>query len=298
MDKKLNILVTGSNGQLGRCLVEATKNSEDNWIFVSHQDLDIADKDAVKNIVNQNDINVIVNCAAFTNVNLCENPEYKDIVYKTNVEGVINLADSLKDTNGVLIHISTDYVFDGDKSGFYKESDLKFPINKYGSSKKNAEIALPYSMSNYIIIRTGWLYSEYGKNFLKTMIDKMKYGEDVTVVTDQVGTPTYAMDLAMFIEEIIRKRDNVIPERDSDNINEIYQYTDQGVASWYDFACAIKEYFGFESNVIPCMSENLIVQADRPKNSLMSKEKIKEVFNIDIPYWRDSLKKCIKSIGK
>ena len=298
MDKKLNILVTGSNGQLGQCLVEATKKSEDNWIFVSHNDLDISDRDAVKKIVDENDINVIVNCAAFTNVNLCENRDYYDIMHKSNVAGVTNLANALEKNNGTLIQISTDYVFDGERSGFYEETDSIFPINRYGHSKKAAEIMLTYSSANYIIIRTGWLYSEYGNNFLKTMIDRMKSGEDVTVVTDQVGTPTYAMDLAMFIEEIIRKRENVVPEKDSDRINEIYQYTNQGVASWYDFACAIKEYFGFDSNVVPCMTDHSFFHADRPKNSLMSKEKTKESFGIDIPYWRDSLKKCIKSIGK
>lgn len=301
MEKKLNILVTGSNGQLGMCLRDASKESTDNWIFVGHEDLDITDTKAVSDFVLEKQIDVIVNCAAFTNVEKCEGIEYLDIVHRTNVVGPENLAKAIKQTNGTLIHISSDYVFGGaDHCSAYEEDDLMTPINRYGRSKVNAERLLATTGCNYLVIRTGWLYSEYGKNFLLTMMDKMKFkpsGSEIKVVVDQIGTPTYAMDLAMFIVGIITNRVNVVPEKQTDTIHEVYNYSDEGVASWYDFACSIKEYGGYaDIYVVPCYTFEMNYKAERPAFSVLDKFKVKKTFNVAIPYWRDSLVTCINKM--
>ena len=299
--EKLNILVTGSDGQLGGCIINCIfdyNEHKDNWRFLNKSNLDITDKSAVRSFIVNNKIDVVVNCAAFTDVDRCEDPEYgRGIAYEINVNGPKYLAEVLKETKGTLIHISTDYVFDGYNNGYaYEENIRRSPVNKYGKLKRDAEIYIEQSGCNYLIIRTSWLYSRYGKNFLWTMMNKMKDGSDVKVVCNQIGTPTYAMDLAAFIVKAIEQRTYVIPERETDTIREIYHYTNEGVASWYDFACAIKEYFGFSSKIIPCYDWEFPRPADRPHFSVLDKLKVRKTFDIDIPYWRDSLKICITKL--
>jgi len=296
--KKLNILVTGSSGQLGRCLKDASKESDDCWMFFDHKDLDISNLDNVESVIYDNFIDVVVNCAAFTNVEKCEDRSYFDIVHNTNITGPENIASVLKKIGGTLIHISSDYVFGGTRKDYaYDEyTDFCSPLNTYGRSKMNAERRIRTVNGNFLIIRTGWLYSEYGNNFMLTMMDKFRTNESVNVVINQIGTPTYAGDLANFIVHIIEERKDVVPEKSADTIQEVYHYTNEGVASWYDFACAIKEYGNFNVDVKPCYDFDLHYKAERPSFSVLDKSKVKNTFGIKIPYWRDSLNTCITKL--
>ncbi len=280
------VLVTGGNGQLGSCLKELSKDLLGyNFIFLDYEDLDITKKEDVELFFNSNKISYCVNCAAFTNVDKSEAD--KETCKKVNEDGVSFLALACKAYNVKLIHISTDFVFDGKQSFPYKEGDPSNPLGFYGQTKLNGELAVIESIKTYFIIRTSWLYSEYGNNFLKTMLRLGKERHEISVVYDQVGTPTYAKDLAEVIIKIII------------NINEnygVYHYSNEGVASWYDFTEAIFYESNTKVDVLPIRSEAYPLPAKRPNYSVLDKEKIKNTLDISIPYWRDSLKKCLKNL--
>ena len=295
----MNILVTGANGQLGNEMRIVSKNSKDNYIFTdiieserqSTVMLDITDISAIRNIVNDNNIDIIVNCAAYTNVDKAEtDAEFCELL---NSKAPENLAIAMKEVNGLLIHISTDYVFGGDPYNTpCNESQKGIPTGVYGATKLWGEQNIQKSGANYLILRTAWLYSEFGKNFVKTMLNLMSTKESINVVFDQVGTPTYAYDLANTIYDIIENRKFV------DNTG-IYHYSNEGVCSWYDFTKMIAFFVDNKTcDIQPCHSCEFKSNVKRPSYSVLDKTKIKNTFNISIPYWVDSLKKCISNLNK
>lgn len=289
MNNRINILVTGSNGQLGRHIAWLASGSSDNYMFADIEELDITDKRAVDRYVADNKIDVIINCAAYTNVDQAEDNE-ADAMH-INATAVGYLADSMKNNGGTLIHISTDYVFGGERHNTpIAEDGEPNPRGAYGRTKLAGEKQVIASGCKYLIIRTAWLYSEYGKNFVKTMMALTGSREEVRVVEDQVGSPTYAGDLASAIFEIVEER------KYADN-QGIYHYTNEGVCSWYDFAMEIKQMAGNERcRVTPCRSAEYPSKVERPAYSVLDKSKCKQTFKIEIPYWKESLEKCIKNI--
>lgn len=290
----MNILVTGANGQLGHEMRIVSATSDDNYLFTdiageNISPLDITDADAVMNAVVENDIRAIVNCAAYTNVYKAEDDaEFAEIL---NAKAVANLAAAAKANNAVLIHISTDYVFGGAAGNTPRtESEPANPTGVYGLTKLHGEQAVTDSGCQYIIIRTAWLYSEFGKNFVKTMIGLTADKPRLNVVFDQAGTPTYALDLAKAICHII---DNRLYE----GREGIYHFSNEGVCSWYDFAKIIAEYAGNTAcDIQPCHSDEFPSKVVRPSYSVLDKTKIKETFGVEVPYWTDSLKACIRNL--
>ena len=281
-----NILVTGSNGQLGNefRLVVENKDKANNYFYTDVADLDITNKNDVSNFIIANNIDIVVNCAAYTNVDKAEDDiEKADLI---NHIGPNNLAEVCRDRNGFLIHISTDYVFDGTKNSPYTETDETKPLGVYGETKLKGENAIINSGCEYVIIRTSWLYSSFGKNFLKTMQKLTAERESLKVVFDQVGTPTYAGDLANVIYKIIMKNDKDIK-------NQIYHFSNEGVCSWYDFAVAINETFGNNCKVLPCHSNEFPSKVRRPSYSVLDKTRIKKALDIVIPHWMESIKKSV-----
>lgn len=267
------ILVTGANGQLGTELKKLLPNA----VFTDVDTLDITNLDAVKNFVSNNHIEVIVNCAAYTAVDKAED-DY-DLAQKINEDGPRNLALS----GAKIIHISTDYVFDGKNYQPYLPEDGTNPISVYGKTKRAGELAVLDNAKVAVVIRTAWLYSAYGNNFVKTMRRLGAEKESLNVVADQVGSPTFAGDLAQAIVTIL-------PQMNEAN-KGIYHYTNEGVCSWYDFATEIMNLSGMGCKVNPIPSSAYPTKANRPFYSVLSKEKIKRVFNIEIPYWKESLRK-------
>lgn len=286
----MNILITGANGQLGNCMRNAAKNSDDNYIFTDVAELDITNAEEVKEAVREHDINVIVNCAAYTNVDKAESDA--DFAEILNAKAVRNLADVVKANNGTLIHISTDYVFGGNKGNTPRtEEESVNPTGVYGLTKLHGEEQIAESGVKALIFRTAWLYSEYGKNFVKTMLSLTSSKSELKVVFDQVGTPTYAQDLADAIFHIIENRKMAGNEG-------IYHYSNEGVCSWYDFTKAIAEIAGnTDCDIQPCHSNEFPSPVVRPSYSVLDKTKIKNTFLIKIPYWTDSLKKCIMNLS-
>ena len=285
----MNVLVTGANGQLGNAMRNATVGSSNNYIFTDVAELDITDANAVAEAVTANDINVIVNCAAYTNVEKAED----DGVFaeKLNAEAVRNLAEAIKGNDGTLIHVSTDYVFGGNHGNTPRnENEPVNPTGIYGLTKLHGEQAIADSGVKALILRTAWLYSEYGKNFVKTMLDLTSTKPALKVVFDQAGTPTYAQDLADCIVDII---ENVkFPGNEG-----IYHFSNEGVCSWYDFTKMIAEIAGNTGcNIQPCHTDEFPSKVVRPSYSVLDKSKIKSTFDITIPYWTDSLKKCINNL--
>lgn len=301
----MNILVTGALGQLGRSIQEANKTSEDNLYLYTDilsddkvSELDITSKEDVENFVSTNKINMIVNCAAYTNVEMAETAVGFSCARKLNALAVKNLAECAKRHGARMIHISTDYVFDGEKNTPYTETDMTNPKNAYGITKKEGEeYALSILKDNCIIIRTSWLYSTFGNNFVKTIRRLINEKDEINVTLDEVGSPTYAGDLAWTIVHIIEHWD------ETENAGGIYHYSNEGVVSRYDFAETIRDYEFYvignsRSEFVsmkPCISKNLGLKllANRPKYSVMLKDKIKEKFGIEIPYWRESLFNCV-----
>lgn len=286
-----NILVTGSNGQLGnelRLIVEE-KDKVNNYFFTDVEELDITNKSEVSQFLHANNIDVVVNCAAYTNVDKAEDESV--IADLINHIGVKNLAESCKERDGFLIHISTDYVFDGTKNTPYTETDETKPLGVYGETKLRGEIAIISSGCEYVIIRTSWLYSSFGNNFLKTMQRLTAEKESLKVVFDQVGTPTYAGDLANVIYTIIQRDE-------ADIKNQIYHFSNEGVCSWYDFAVAINEISGNNCNIQPCHSDEFPSKVTRPSFSVLDKTKLKNALGIEIPYWKVSMLTCIKTSHK
>jgi dTDP-4-dehydrorhamnose reductase len=278
-----NILVTGGKGQLATCIKDVTKDINDlNFIYVDVDQLDITDLNEVNTFFLNNEFSYCINCAAYTAVDNAETN--KDIADKVNVLGARNLANACKSNQSVLIHISTDFVFDGLQTDFYTEEDKENPLSIYGLTKLQGEIAIAESLKEHFILRTSWLYSEYGQNFLKTMLRLGAERDSLGVVADQIGTPTYAKDLALIVLKIIVK--------DKADFGT-YHYSNEGVASWYDFAKAIFEESNMLVKLNPIKSEAYPTPAVRPKFSVMDKSKIKSVWSLEIPYWRDSLKECL-----
>ncbi len=284
------ILVTGADGQLGREMQIASRGSRNRFIFTDiageHERLDITDPQAIADIVRENHVNVIVNCAAYTNVDKAEtDPETANLL---NNIAAGNLADAMKAVNGTLIHISTDYIFQGDRNIPCREDWPTEPLGVYGKTKLAGEKSIEATGCASIIIRTAWLYSPFGKNFVKTMRDLTSSRESLKVVFDQVGTPTYAGDLAETICSII--------ETGQLDKTGIYHFSNEGVCSWFDFAKAICEMSGNTCDIQPCHSDEFPSPVARPHFSVLDKTKIKQTFGIRIPYWTDSLKRCIEEI--
>jgi len=273
---KNKILITGANGQLGCELSKLLKNA----VLTDVDTLDITNLEAVQKFTKENEIEVIINCAAYTNVDAAEDDELK--AYQLNVTGPENLAK----TGCVIIHISTDYVFDGKNYKPYEPSDEAKPLSVYGKTKLKGEEAVLKNAKTAVIIRTAWLYSPFGKNFVKTMRRLGEQKEQISVVSDQIGTPTYAGDLAQAIVDILPKV--------KAGQKSVYHFTNEGVCSWYDFAVEIMAQSKLKCKVIPIPSCAYPTKAVRPFYSVLSKEKIKQDFDLTIPHWKEGLKKCIK----
>ena len=288
MERK-NILVTGANGQLGNCLRNAARGSRDNYIFTDVAELDITDREAVARMVDEAEIDIIVNCAAYTNVDRAESdPATAELLNSTAVR---NLADGVKRRGGTLIHISTDYVFGGEPYNVPCREDQKgTPTGVYGLTKLHGEQQIAESGVKAIVLRTAWLYSEYGRNFVKTMLDLTATRKQLNVVFDQTGTPTYAQDLADAILAIIEGR--MYEGREG-----IYHYSNEGVCSWYDFTKAIAAEAGHTGcDIRPCHTDEFPSPVRRPAYSVLDKTKFKQTFGMSVPYWTDSLKTCIKNL--
>lgn len=282
------ILVTGCKGQLGSSLQKLLdKDPEIEAVYTDYDTLDITDREAVERFLCDGKFDIIVNCAAYTAVDKAETDEI--FCSALNTEAVGNLGEAAVKSGSKVIHISTDYVFSGQGFRPYEENDEPYPQSIYGRTKLEGEALLSSFCQNAIIIRTAWLYSGYGKNFVKTMLSLSDTRDEINVVADQIGSPTYAGDLAAAIHHIIR-HDRWQPG--------IYHFTDEGVASWYDFTKAIFELTGRNTRVNPIATSQFPSAAKRPMYSVLSKAKIKKTFDIEIPYWRDSLKKCLKALGE
>lgn len=310
----MNILVTGANGQLGNEMRILAKSSSDKYIFtdvnqaegVETTYLDITDLEAIRTMVKEYSVNAIVNCAAWTNVDGAEDPEKYELVEKLNATAPENLAKAMKEVNGLLVHISTDYVFGAEPYNTpCKEDQQGTPTGVYGLTKLHGEQKIIATGCNHVIIRTAWLYSEFGKNFCKTMINLTATKPELKVVFDQVGTPTYALDLAKAIVVVLNDYDKcVIPDlignlsdRASYDKTGIYHYSNEGVCSWFDFTKMIAEYNGTTLCIVqPCYSCDFPSPVKRPSYSVLDKSKIKSVFGVEVPYWTDSLKKCITNL--
>ncbi len=289
----MNILVTGANGQLGNEMRIVSKGSSDCYIFTDVEELDITKLDAVMKFVKDNNINIVVNCAAYTNVDKAE--DEPEIAEKLNATAVGYLAEACKDNEATLIHISTDYVFGGNESNTpRKEEEPANPSGAYGRTKLHGEQAIQKIGCKHVIIRTAWLYSEFGNNFVKTMRKLTAERDNLKVVFDQVGTPTYSLDLAIVILKIIEELKTSNSKLQTPN--SIYNYSNEGVTSWYDFAKEICELSGNVCDIQPCHSDEFPSKVKRPSYSVLDKTKIKNTFNITIPHWKDSLKKCISKL--
>lgn len=284
----MNILVTGANGQLGCEMRRLGAVSPNNYIFTDVAELDITDSDAVMRVVKECAIEAIVNCAAYTNVDKAESDEA--MAELINATAVGNLARAMKEVGGTLFHVSTDYVF-GREGNTPRTEDMPLdPLGVYGRTKLHGEEAIAQSGCKALIFRTAWLYSEFGNNFLKTMMRLTAERESINVVFDQVGTPTYAGDLALAIFSIIEA--GVYEDNEG-----IYHFSDEGVCSWYDFAVEIAAAAGNTScRINPCHSSEFPSPVTRPPYSVLDKTKIKNTFDIDIPHWRESMEYCIKRI--
>ncbi len=293
----MNILVTGANGQLGNEIRIISNSSTDRYIFtdVNEQDgqettfLDITNLEAIQSIVKGNNIKAIINCAAYTNVDAAETNE--DLAEKLNAEAPKNLAIAMKEVGGLLVHVSTDYVFGKEPYNTPCKEDQKgTPTGVYGLTKLHGEQNIISIDCEHIIIRTAWLYSEFGKNFCKTMLNFTATKPQLKVVFDQVGTPTYAYDLAKAIIDII-------DSRKYEGNSGVYHYSNEGVCSWFDFTKMIAEASGqTQCDIQPCHSNEFPSPVTRPSYSVLDKTKIKKTFGVQVPYWTDSLKVCINNL--
>ena len=290
----MKILVTGANGQLGNEIRIVAKDSRDTYIYTDVVEvegvettlLDITSLEAVRKMVQENDVKCIINCAAYTNVDKAETDA--DFCELLNAKSVDNLAVAMKEVDGLLVHVSTDYVFGGDPYNTPCKEDQKgTPTGVYGKTKLQGEENILASGCKHVIIRTAWLYSEFGKNFVKTMLNLTATKPQLKVVFDQVGTPTYAYDLATAIYEIVS-------ERKYEGNDGVYHFSNEGVCSWFDFTKMIAEYAGHtECDIQPCHSDEFPSPVKRPAYSVLDKTKIKETFGVKVPYWTESLKVCL-----
>lgn len=301
----MNILVTGANGQLGNEMRLISKEMTDHFIFTDVTEveglettlLDITNLEAVKAVVKTHKVDCIVNCAAYTNVDKAETDV--DFCRTLNAKAPQNLAIAMKEAGGLLIHVSTDYVFGGDPYNIPCREDQKgTPTGVYGLTKLEGEENIKAAGCDYVIIRTAWLYSEFGKNFVKTMLNLAATKPQLKVVFDQVGTPTYAYDLAKAIEVVLKDYAKELPASAYSKTG-IYHFSNEGVCSWYDFTKMIAAMAGHtECDIQPCHSNEFPSLVKRPAYSVLDKTKIKETFGIRIPYWTDSLKVCIEHLTK
>ena len=296
----MNILVTGANGQLGNEMRIISKGSNDNYIFTDVNQgegvdtlyLDITDLEAIRKIVQEMEVRAIVNCAAWTNVDACETDEkLAALAERLNAEAPKNLALAMKEVKGVLFHISTDYVFGQEPYNTPCSPNQEgTPTGVYGATKKRGEENIIASGCEHIILRTAWLYSEFGKNFCKTMLDLTATKPVLKVVFDQCGTPTYAYDLAAAIYDIIS-------HRKFEGHTGVYHYSNEGVTSWYDFTQMIARIAGHtECDILPCYSSEYPSPVKRPSYSVLDKQTFKETFGVQVPYWVDSLEKCVNNL--
>ena len=287
----MNILVTGANGQLGNEMRIVSQDSKDKYIFTDVAELDITNLEAIREMVAQEDVKAIINCAAYTNVDKAEEDEaFCELL---NAKAVENLAIAMKEVDGLLVHVSTDYVFGGDPYNTPCTEDKKgTPTGVYGKTKLQGEQHIQKVGCHYLIIRTAWLYSEFGKNFVKTMLDLTSTKPQLKVVFDQTGTPTYAYDLAAAIYDIVENRKY-------EGHDGIYHYSNEGVCSWFDFTKMIAEYADNTTcDIQPCHSNEFPSPVKRPSYSVLDKTKIKETFGVRVPYWTESLKVCINHLMK
>jgi len=289
----MRILVTGKNGQLGKSIHKLVANTKrtDDFIFVSREELDLSDENNITHYFENNIFDIIINCAAYTAVDKAE--EDQDLANQINHLAVKQLAQITSKQQAKLIHISTDYVFDGESNKSYIETDIPNPINVYGRTKLAGEKALQTVMPmNALIIRTSWLYSEYGNNFVSTMLRLGKERNELNVVSDQIGSPTYATDLAGAILEIIKNKEF----SEIDQTTQIYHYSNEGEINWYEFAEEIFKISKIDCKANPITTQQYPTPAKRPRNTLMNKENISKVFNIKINSWKNSLLACTKII--
>lgn len=285
----MNILVTGSNGQLGNEMRIVAAQSKDHYIFTDVDELDITNAEAVMQKVETDNIGAIINCAAYTNVDRAEDDA--ELCERINATAVKHLAQAMRKVDGLLVHISTDYVFGGDPYNTpCREDQQGTPTGVYGRTKLHGEQYIIESNCQYIILRTAWLYSEFGHNFVKTMLRLTAEKPSLNVVFDQCGTPTYAFDLARAIYDIVENRKY-------EGHSGIYHYSNEGVCSWYDFTRMIAEYSGHTAcDIRPCHSDEFPSKVKRPAYSVLDKTHIKETFDLNIPYWTDSLKTCLNKM--
>lgn len=287
----MNILVTGANGQLGREMQAVTRESKDHYIFTDvcegYTHLDITSTDDIRQMVRQNQVKCVINCAAWTNVDAAETAG--DIVERLNATAPGYLAEAMAEVGGLLVHVSTDYVFGAEPYNTpCREDQQGTPTGVYGQTKLHGEQLIKRSGADHIIIRTAWLYSEFGHNFVKTMMGLTASKPRLNVVFDQCGTPTYALDLAAAIFDIVENRKYV-------GHSGVYHYSNEGVCSWYDFAVNIARLAGnTDCDIRPCHSDEFPSPVKRPAYSVLDKTKIKRVFGLDIPYWTDSLRQCMQ----
>ena len=301
----MNILVTGANGQLGNEMRIISKETKDNYKFTDVVEvegvettlLDITNADAVKRMVKENGIRCIVNCAAYTNVDKAETDEA--LCRKLNADAPKILAEAMKEVNGLLVQISTDYVFGGDPYNTPCREDQKgTPTGVYGKTKLEGEKNIEAVGCDYVIIRTAWLYSEFGRNFVKTMLNLTATKPKLNVVFDQAGTPTYAYDLAVAIKTVLEDYGNENPQTGYSKTG-IYHFSNEGVCSWYDFTKEIAGLAGHtDCDIQPCHSDEFPSPVKRPAYSVLDKTKIKETFGLKVPYWTDSLKTCMTNMGE
>ncbi len=281
-----SIVVFGASGQLGNCIKEVAGIKQiQHIIFLQESEANILDTDALTKLFEKYKPAYAINCAAYTAVDNAE--EDADLAHNVNVVGAENLAIQCKKYNTTLIHISTDFVFKGDKATPRIETDDASPISVYGQTKLDGEKSVEAALPQHFIIRTGWLYSEYGNNFVKTMLKLGAERNELRIISDQVGTPTYAIDLAGFILHIIEVDNKAYGT---------YHYSNERVTSWFDFARAVFDIASINIKAIPIRTDEYPTKATRPAYSVMDKSKAKQIFNIEIPYWRDSLITCIKRL--
>lgn len=295
----MNILVTGANGQLGNEVRIVSRQSKDNYLFtdvvspegVDTTILDITSLEDVRHMVADNDVKAIINCAAYTNVDRAEDDA--DFCELLNAKAVANLAQAMKEVDGLLVHVSTDYVFGGDPYNTPCREDQKgTPTGVYGLTKLHGEQNIIASGCQHVIIRTAWLYSEFGKNFVKTMLNLTSTKPQLKVVFDQCGTPTYAYDLAVAIFSIVENRK-------FEGNSGIYHFSNEGVCSWYDFTKMIADYAGNTAcDIQPCHSDEFPSKVKRPAYSVLDKTKIKTTLGLEIPHWEESLAECIEQLDK
>ncbi len=286
------ILITGGKGQLGQSIQSIEKKHSDfEFIYTDVEDLDICNINSLREFCTNNDFQYLVNCAAYTAVDKAE--EEQELAKKINTDALENIGIVAAEKNIKVLHVSTDYVFDGKNFKPYTEDQEAVPASVYGQTKLIGEQLLLKNQPESIVVRTAWLYSEFGNNFVKTMIRLGKEREALNVVADQIGSPTYAVDLADALLQIIAKVEN----KESELISGIYHYSNEGICSWYDFTINIHQIMGINCNVSPIESKDYPTAAPRPFYSVLNKTKIKTTFKITIPYWKTSLERCLKILA-